>query len=156
MNKREFMKHASVALLVCALFNEASAAADSKDDQTIYTFYYDPDYTETVTGRNLPIDLALLGENGEATAGFYASLDRNHGTPFVGQWMRVYARYMRDMSVHSTDERLLSRIRNHLSLHGFTRDKQNQVYEQAKQIWDENPDLRVNVTQENGLSHDMN
>ncbi len=114
--------------------------------QARYAFVFEPDAGWTVAGQPVEIDIALLGPNGEATAGFYASLDPFHGKPFSRGWGLVY-NYLLSNGPRSTQAEDIEKVITHIKIHGISGDELERVYQLAKDVWDKNPHLRINSDQ---------
>ncbi len=106
-------------------------------------FNFQPDAKAVIAGKFVPIDVALLGNKGEATAGFYASLDPFHGYPFSAGWNAVYGHYFDNP--RTTDPAAIERVVTHVTVHGVKRQDLFAVYENAKKLWDDRPALRENT-----------
>lgn len=154
-SRRQFLKTSilsgAAALVPGALTAQAKSA-----------FTFEPDGQITIAGQPVPIDIALLGPNGEATAGFYASLDPFHGQPFGPGWGYVYD-YLLKNGPHSTDPKDIENVITHVTIHGITRNDLEAVYQKARKAWNDNPKLRTNhgqgvdfgsVGHDDGAHHD--
>ncbi|MFK7839920.1 MAG: hypothetical protein AB8B83_06265 [Bdellovibrionales bacterium] len=136
-----------------------SAQAQSDD------FIYQPDSYITIGGKPIGIDLALLGSNGEETAGFYASLDPFHGIPFNDRrWLTFYGpQLMRDpqnfsafnprrltnSEARNTNQAKIDHIITHLGGHGFRYENDLEpIYNLARQAWQNHPNLRFSSLNE--------
>lgn len=137
LSRRNFLKTAALAG-TSSVLAPAGLRAQSRS-----AFTYQPDALVTLAGKQVPVDIALLGPNGEATAGFYASLDPFHGQAFGPGWRAVYGPLLRN-GVHSTDPVDISRVLTHIQIHGIRKDDVYDIYRQAKQAWHSNPHLRTN------------
>lgn len=136
LNRRTFIVGAA-STGITGLFTGAVGAKE--------LFRFQPDAQVLIAGRNAPIDVALLGPNGEATAGFYASLDVFHGRPFEQMWNYIYQPLLGNGQLtNSTDETHINRVLTHIEGHGIPRDELVGVYERVRGVWNRRPDLRSN------------
>ncbi|MEZ5919367.1 MAG: twin-arginine translocation signal domain-containing protein [Alphaproteobacteria bacterium] len=121
----------------------ATAAAGPVGAQAQQGFVFTPDAMAVIAGKQVPIDLALLGPNGEETVGFYGSLDPFHGAPFGSGWRAVYDHYMKG-NPWNTNPVDIERVLTHVQIHGISREELFEVYKKAKTAWDAQPALRIN------------
>lgn len=145
LTRREFLDRTALGGGALALMPGSLSA------QTVNHFRFQPDAGWTVAGRKVDIDIALLGPNGEATSGFFASLDPFHGPAFGRGWQTVY-KYLLKGDVRSTDAQDVENVITHITTHGIPREELMRVYELAKDAWEKHPKLRTNV----GQSSDLN
>ncbi len=133
------MKAKTFAAAALALTISANADADN--------FEYTPDAKVPLAGREVPVDIALLGNNGEETVGFYASLDPFHGLPFQTGWLIKYSNYIKD-NPRNTNPEDVKNVLNQVMIHGVKEKDLKDIYKMAKNAWEQNPQLRF-VPQEN-------
>ena len=117
----------------------AAARAAAAAGQSIHSYKFEPDAKISLAGRPVLVDLGLLGDNGEMTAGFLAALDTTHGPPFGPGWKMLYG-YLKD--VRTTDEGLIRHVTNHLKLHHIGEREIRDVRALAQRVWQKRPDLR--------------
>jgi hypothetical protein len=134
LSRRGFLTALSTAAITAASPN---ALAQQQD------FVYQPDAQIMLGSRAVPVDLALLGPNGEETVGFYASLDPFHGRPFTPVWGTIYNHYVGN-NPRNTDPSLIDYVLTHLEAHGLRRADLQGVYRSAYQAWQNRAELRVN------------
>jgi hypothetical protein len=154
MNRREFLTVASGALAT-TLSPAISIAGENA--VTIDDYNFTPDGINALIGPKLvDLDVGLLHpDTGGATAGFYASLDTSHGTPFGDPWKRVYKNYIRDRSVHDTDRGTLILIARHVMIHAVTVEQMTKAYSVTKNLWDQRPELRFQNTAQPSLTLEL-
>ena len=116
--------------------------------QSIHSYKFEPDAHILLAGRAVPVDLGLLGDNGERTAGFLAALDTTHGRPFGPGWKSIYG-YLQD--VRTTDPRLIRDVINHLRLHHIGEREIRAACALAQRVWQKNPGLRYSGPAQPGL-----
>lgn len=128
-------------MLLSALFSvSASGPASAKPPS--YTFQ--PDAIVMIGGQAVPVDLALLGDHGEETTGFYASLDTDHGAAFSPGWQATYAPFLTE-GLRNTNLARVTQVKTHLQVHGMGIAPFEEAYHKAKQVWDAHPELRANT-----------
>jgi len=127
------IKNSGVLAMVFVLA-ASSAAAES--------FKFQPDAKVTIAGRDVPVDFALLGDHCEETAGFYASLDTDHGPAFGLGWTATY-NWLAD--VRSSNRKTVQGVKTHIQAHGDNIKGYELAAAQARKVCLKNPALLHNT-----------
>lgn len=156
LSRRSFLG----GLGVTSLSGFGIAVSPTKAEAQNSTFRFVPDAQVRVAGKDIGIDIALLGANGEETAGFYASLDPSHGTAFDRAWLIFYGpwlmddpqnfkawdpRPLTDREARNTSDEKIDNIITHIKGHGLSFEHDlKPIYDLAYAAWQKRSDLRLN------------